>query len=691
MVRSATDKATLEIRSDDPHVKVIVTQNGQQVKIIDATIDQHVELRSGDYELLLSGNSKGLKLSTERLTLTRGDQKVVTVGRASGSEAGPMVITEMCRFQGPAARIGEVAFAPDLRSVLTTDTSARLWEISSGRELRHFDGHQAVIHDPSFTLDGQRLLTPSRDGTVRLWDVATGQELRQFKGHQGEVWAAALSPDGRHALTGGFDRTLRLFDVATGKELRRFPDHAGAIASVVWSPDGLRAVSCGNEEGAARIWDVTAGKELLRIALPPNIRRAIFAPNGQQVLTVGKDHIVMWDANTGQEVHRFLGASSLTYAAAFTPDGRHLVTGSGDETVRLWSVATGQVLGSVADKGEIYGVAVSRDGKMLLTNGGWTGVAKLYRLPSAVWSVPEKVGEIRRFPRTSNNAYPNITCVAFTPDGRRLLEGSDATPPLHLSEPETGQELLTLEGHNGWVNAIAISWDGRLAVTGSVDTQVCLWELTTGKRLGLYAGHTAEITTAAFAPDQQRAATGAMDNLIILWDLAKGQALRKLVGHSGTVNGVDFSADGKRIVSASNDGTIRSWDAETGKELWQFMAQGQQLAARFSPSGKSILAGGNDKVVRILDSESGKQIRAFDVPDAIAFLCPLPDGRRVLLTHHEAFAVSLFDLEAGREQVRFQEDRRPNRAIVSPDGRFAACGSFRGMVYVFRLPEPWVP
>jgi WD40 repeat protein len=171
---------------------------------------------------------------------------------------------------------------------------ARLWNLTTGKEIQTFAGHSDKLIGVAISPDGKSLLTGSWDKTARLWDLATGKEIRTFAGHTDKVGAVAFSADGRRALTASTDRTLRLWNVATGKELARVDAGADAGWAVAISPDGLRALAV--DEADVTLWDIQAR------TLPT----------------------------------RFKGHSGQVRGLAFSADGRLAASGSADGTARVW-------------------------------------------------------------------------------------------------------------------------------------------------------------------------------------------------------------------------------------------------------------------------------------------------------------------------------------------------------------------
>jgi tetratricopeptide (TPR) repeat protein len=195
-----------------------------------------------------------------------------------------------------------LAVSPDCRLALSgsvADGMVRLWEVSTGRELRRFKGHMSWVLSLAFSGDGRHALSGSADGTVRLWDVDTGREVRRLQGHKDQVWKAVFTAGGQHAVSCSADRTVRLWDLGSGREVCCFDKYAEPVCSVDASPDGRFVLSDGDHWG---VWLWEWKRESWR-ALPP-----------------------------------FRGHSDKVMAVAFSPDGRLAASGGLDRTVILWAL-----------------------------------------------------------------------------------------------------------------------------------------------------------------------------------------------------------------------------------------------------------------------------------------------------------------------------------------------------------------
>ncbi|MGK0187511.1 MAG: WD40 repeat protein/tetratricopeptide (TPR) repeat protein [Verrucomicrobiales bacterium] len=285
------------------------------------------------------------------------------------------------------------------------------------------------------------------------------------------------------------------------------------------------------------------------------VTSVFFSPDGTRIVSGSRDNTVkLWDADTGNEIASLEGHSERVTSVAFSPDGSRIVSGSFDNTVKLWDVATGNEIASLKGHSEsVTSVAVSPDGTRIVS-GSWDGTIKLWDADTGT--------EL-----TSIDSHTHIvTSVAFSPDGSCIVSGSERNNTVKLWDAETGNEIASLEGHSGAVTSVAFSPDGSRIVSGSGDNTVKVWDADTGNEIASLEGHSGAVTSVAFNPDGSRIVSGS-DDTVKLWDAATGNEIASLEGHSSGVRSVAFRPDGSRIVSGSVDTTVKLWDTATGTEL----------------------------------------------------------------------------------------------------------------------------
>jgi WD40 repeat protein len=452
--------------------------------------------------------------------------------------------------------------------------------------------------------------------------------------------------------------------------------HTGEVRAVAWSPDGKLVASAG--------WSLQGGE------------------------------VIVWDAATGQELHRLGGHTEPLASLAFSPDGRRLATLAGRsgyhthseqadtgrpgvETrvfdshgeLKVWDVATGAEVLTIPRGGS--SVAFSPDGTRLAVAGiRWPkGQAKIEEV--TVWDA----GSGKQL-RTLVGASQGL---AFSPDGTRLASFSWETSTLTVWDARTGQKQLTIRGA---VGDVALSPNGkRLAAVyagnGNGD-EVHLWDAASGKDLQTLRGHGGQVTRLAFSPDGKRLATASLDQTVRVWDTESGQFLNTLRGHTREVLGVAFSPDGRRLASAGRDRAVKVWDAGADQEARTLLRQTYLVhSVALSPDGGMLAAGGLDRTIHVWGAAAGLEVLTLRPNAQVYGLTFSPDGKRLAATLGEGWQaadVRVWDPATGKELSRFRlPDAFPVRHLAfSPDGRqlLVAGGSYRRDANGDTVGPPWV-
>jgi WD40 repeat protein len=165
-----------------------------------------------------------------------------------------------------------------------------IWDVTTGAELRRFEGHFATVAGVAFQRDGHQIVTASHDRSLRVWDVLSGRQLRSMWDHAGCLQCIAVSADGRHAVTSGDDGRVYLWNVERGWPLRVFNGHRARVLAVAFTPDGRRLLS-GAEDFSVRLWDLATGEQIYRYTFPDAVQSIAVHPDGKRfaVSTAGKE------------------------------------------------------------------------------------------------------------------------------------------------------------------------------------------------------------------------------------------------------------------------------------------------------------------------------------------------------------------------------------------------------------------
>ncbi|KAM6504757.1 hypothetical protein FSOLCH5_015252 [Fusarium solani] len=259
------------------------------------------------------------------------------------------------------------------------------------------------------------------------------------------------------------------------------------------------------------------GLAIKNAPLQTYVSALLFSPTHSLMRELFKEEAPQWvltgptvDERWSPLVRTLEGHGHWVRSIAFSPDGKLIASGSGDETIKVWDAATGEVRHT------------------LQSHGHW------------------------------------VRSIAFSPDGK-LIASATADTTIKVWDTAKGEVKRTLEGHGHWVRSVAFSPDGKLIATGSWDRTIKVWDAAMGEVKHTLKGHGRSVESVAFSPDGKLIASGSNDWTIKVWDSATGEVKRTLQSHGGPVDSVAFSPDGNLIASGLVNGTVKVWDAATGE------------------------------------------------------------------------------------------------------------------------------
>ena len=483
-VAFSPDGESIATGSGDKTVHIWNAQDGKKLAVLKGHED---EINS----LVFDSNG-------DRLVTTSFDKTARIWNLADGHETAIL--------EGHSDFLEDAIFAPDGKQVttITENRKVRIWDAANGKLLKTIEEHlppvqtvfananpttntpaptgdeeltneppaileefDAVLESEAFTPDESRIITVFEDGSARVWDQATAANT-VLEGHTGQIDSVAISPDGTQAITCSVDKSLRIWDLTRGSQTRTIENLPSGVWSVSYSRDG-RMIGIGFHDNRVQIRN-TDDMELLAEIKQEAIGWVYavrFNHNGQKIASTSRVSGWIWATEDGRQLLELKGHTDEVTCIDFSPDGSRVITGSGDNTVRLWDATNGAAL-------------------------------------------------------TTLQHDTRVNCIRYNPEGTRIVTGGTDNIG-RVWDLETGKVQFTLEGHTEAITTADYSPDGSRIVTGSVDFTTRIWDAVNGQQLAALEGHTDEVNSAVFSHDGKRIVTGSRDRTARIWEAAPWQ------------------------------------------------------------------------------------------------------------------------------------------------------------------------
>jgi WD40 repeat protein len=499
----------------------------------------------------------------------------------------------------------------------------------------------------------------SKIGIISLYDKRDGNMISHMSGHKSNVLYLDISPDGKTVASGSIDQTAKLWDAATGSLKHTLVGHSGFVYAVKFSPDGS-AVATGSER--LRFWDAKTGKEIVMFEKSAGwVEDLAFTFDGKCIATASKV-VELWDAQAGKLLHTFGRPELAIQAVAVSAKGDIVAGGGADGTIHLWDLNTKKLLRTIeGHRLPITSLAFNPNGQLLISTSGGKRTAST------------EVGEFKCWDSQTGKELASqaghnrgISFAAMAPDGRFAVSaGLDG----HLRFRDLmflgRTPLEPLEGHFLIVDAVALSRDGKLALTGSYDRSARLWDLTTGTQLLSFTNHNLPVTGVALTPDNKFAFTGSADKTLHKWDLKTGGEIKSWK-FSAAVTKLHLSGNGKILAIGHNNPNLDIWDAEKGERIQ--IIQGADRCICVSHDGTLIAGSAPGKGLRIWETATSRQVGQIGTTNS-RFTCAAmsPDGKQIV-TGDADKNVSVWDVATGNLLRKFVGHKSEVRSVAFCDG-----------------------
>jgi WD40 repeat protein len=572
------------------------------------------------------------------------DEKYAAFATAKTGDAVSILDLESGRIVGhllAQERVSGLGFSADGKHIVTVEEKgwARLWEADYFKAASVFKIPAHTAADVVFVNESQpQVFVSAMDRILRRISLTDSQTLNFEKGHQDQVIALKAAPDGSRVVSGGKDKLAILWDGSTGQSLTICRAHRDPVSEVALNPV-RNLVASYDPKAGIKVWQAQSGMVIRTFSTGESLANCLlFTPEGGEVVAGGRDMALrVWDVRGRSTMPELALARILPVRKQMISDREFKVMlDTAGKAIRKRAYATAYSLIRKAltmpghersDAALEMILLMKENGKRIGLHGAWNkksisaaaGVMDVCISPSAInffsaqsdhtirmWST--KTGDCLKTFKGHTNL---VACLALSFNGREAVSGGDDRA-VRTWDITTGRSLLVLQGHTDSVSSVTYSENGKTVLSGSWDGTIRQWHLPEGTLVKTLRAHEDKINTVALISHQEIVFSGGFEGVVRMWDLSTGKLLREMKGHRDRITSLSVSSSGELVISGSMDGTVRIWDVKRGTTIGTLEADatGVRVVA-FSPEQKFALTGGNDAVLRIWNLETSQCLREF--------------------------------------------------------------------------------
>ncbi|RUS34835.1 WD40-repeat-containing domain protein [Jimgerdemannia flammicorona] len=610
-----------------PDEKWLITIVGEDIDITEVDTGKKVYRLKGDTEMIttfaIKPDGRYLVSASRSLVMRTWDLSTGQMVRSYKAHEAPIIVMDADRTS-------------TLVATGSADSTVKVWDVDKGYCTHNFKGHGGVVSAIKFHPDKHKwiLVSGADDCQVRVWDLMKRSCIAVLESHVSVIRGLDFSHDGWHLISGSRDRVVNVWDLKQKKLLRTFPIYETIETVGLLVPEtqmegdkkpGRELFYTGGDKGVIRVWDLANGELVKEQTQEKNSKHAIsdiiYAKKSNRLAAVTSDqNILIYDILSGlRRIKQIVGYNDEVIDVAYLGETEdHLAVATNSEQIRVFNIKS-------FDCDIIYGhtdivlcLGRSRDG-LVFVSGSKDNTARIwavntdhsdldarYRCAGICVGHTEAVGAVAMSQKTTDfviTGSQDRTIKCWD------LSKLDLSGPTSDEEPAKPKSMYTIIAHDKDINSICVAPNDKFLATGSQDKTAKVWNVETGTLLGTCNGHKRGVWCVQFSPVDQVLATSSGDKTIKIWSLKDFSCLKTFEGHTNSILKVAFLTSGMQLVSSGSDGLVKLWTIKTTECVTTLDNHTEKiwgLAVRHDE--RVVVSGGADSMINFWEDQTEEEM-----------------------------------------------------------------------------------